>query len=191
MKTIDTGSAGNTGKSRNWLTAIDRRRLMRRAWHLFRTQIGCPGCILRSRPREAFRAALREAWCEAKAAAVVAAMPASERAARIASLREAIANLEFMDSPRAAERLGAEFRAQLRALEAGGGRRGYLAKREGDGFALHRDGAAFASLTTTGGGFRLDAPAPLAARVHFAPGEALATALAKIRAADEALRAGA
>ncbi|MFG1223022.1 hypothetical protein [Xanthobacter wiegelii] len=172
-------------------TAINRSQLFRRAWVLFRTQIGGPGCILRSRPREALRSALREAWQEARAAAVVAAMPESERAARVAGLREAIANLEFMDSPREAERLGAEFRAALRALDAGGGRRGYLAKREGDGFALHRDGAAFARLTTTGGGFRLDAPAPLAARVHFAPGEALATALAKIRAADEALRGGA
>lgn len=86
---------------------------------------------------------------------------------------------------------GLPCRAALRALEAGGGRRNYLAKREGDGFALHRDGAAFARLTTTGGAFRLDAAAPLAARVHFAPGEALATALAKIRAADEALRGGA
>lgn len=190
MKTIDTGSAGNTGKSRNWPTAIDRRRLMRRAWQLFRTQFGGPGCILRSRPREAFRAALREAWQEARAAAVVAAMPEGERAARIAGLREAIANLEYVDSPREAERLGAEFRAQLRALEAVGGRRTYLAKREGDGFALHRDGAAFARLTATGGAFRLDAPAPLAARVHFAPGEPLAAALAKVRAADEALHAG-
>lgn len=191
MKTTDAGSAGNTGKSGNWPTAINRRHLMRRAWHLFRTQIGGPGCVLRSRPREALRAAMREAWREAKAAAAVAAMTEIERAARVAGLREAIANLEFMDSPREAERLGAEFRATLRALEAVGGRRTYLAKREGDVFALHRDGAAFARLTPTGGAFRLDAPAPLAARVHFAPGEALATALAKIRAADEAIRAGA
>lgn len=170
-------------------TAINRSQLFRRAWVLFRTQLGGPGCILRNNPREAFHAALREAWQEARAAAVVAAMPESERAARIASLKEAVANLEFMDSPREAERLGAEFRAQLCALEAGGGRRTYLAKREGDGFALHRDGAAFARLTATGGAFRLDAPAPLAARVHFAPGEPLAAALAKVRAADEALRA--
>ncbi|WP_296581687.1 hypothetical protein [Xanthobacter sp.] len=170
-------------------TAINRSQLFRRAWVLFRTQLGGLGCVLRSRPREAFRAALREAWQEARAAAVVAAMPEGERAARIASLREAIANLEYVDSPREAERLGAEFRAALRALEASGGRRAYVAKREGDGFALHRDGAAFARLTTTGGAFRLDAPAPLTARVHFAPGEPLATALAKIRAADEALRA--
>lgn len=172
-------------------TAIDRRRLMHRAWHLFRTRLGGPGCILRGRPREAFRAALREAWQEARAAAVVASMPEGERAARIAGLKEAIANLEYVDSPREAERLGAEFRAALRALETAGERRSYVAKREGDGFALHRDGTAFARLTATAGAFRLDAPAPLAARVRFVPGEPLATALAKVRAADEALRAGA
>ncbi|QRG05918.1 hypothetical protein EZH22_23315 [Xanthobacter dioxanivorans] len=171
---------------------INRRRLMRRAWHLFRTQLDGPGCILRNNPREAFRAALRMAWQEAKAAAAVAAMPAPERAARIAGLKEAIANLEFVDSPRAAERLAAEFGATLRALEAGGGRPAYLAKRQGAGFALKRDGAVFARLTTTtGGAIRLDAPAPLAARVRFIPGEPLAAALAKIRAADEAIRAGA
>lgn len=172
-------------------TAIDRRRLMHRAWHLFRTQFGGPGCLLRNHPREALRAALREAWRESKAAAAVAAIPERERAARVAGLREAIANLEFIDSPREAERLGAEFRAALRALEAAGGRGVYVAKRQGDGFALHRDGTAFARLTATAGAFRLDGPAPLAARVRLTPGEPLATALAKVRAADQALRAGA
>ncbi|MEP9355996.1 hypothetical protein ABLE93_20675 [Xanthobacter sp. KR7-65] len=172
-------------------TAINRRQLLDRAWHLFRTQFGGLGCILRNRPREAMGAAFRMAWQEAKAAAAVAAMPAPERAARIASLKEALANLDFVDSPRDAERLGAEFRAMLHALEACGGRRAYVAKRQGNGFTLRRDGDTFARLITTGAGFRLDAPAPLAHRVCFTPGEPLAAALAKIRAADEAIRAGA
>lgn len=126
---------------------IDRRRLMRRAWHLFRTQLG--------------------------------------------GLKEALANLAFVDSPRAAERQAAEFGARLRALEAAGGQSAYVAKREGDSFALKRASATFARLTPTAGASRLEAPAPLAQRVRFTAGEPLAAALAKIRAADEAIRAGA
>lgn len=167
---------------------INRSHLMHRAWHLFRAEFGGPGCILRNHPREAMRAAMRAAWREAKAAVVIAAMPEHERCARIARLREALANLAFVDSTRAAAQQAAELGAQLRALQAAGKRSAYVARREGDAFVLRRNGTTFARLVPAGPCFRLDAPAALAAEVHLTTGEPLATALAKIRAADEAMR---
>lgn len=100
---------------------VDRRRLMRRAWHLFRTQLGGPGCILRNHPRDAMRAALCEAWREEKAIAAAAAMGTAAVAARLAAVQAARRDLLFCGNHRRAEREAIALAAEIRTLEAAAG----------------------------------------------------------------------
>ena len=100
---------------------IDRSRLMRRAWHLFRSQFGGVGCIYRRLPRHAMRLAMLEAWREEKAIAAAAALPPAALIARIATIRAAHHNrVHYGSSPRH-DREAAELAAELRTLEAAAG----------------------------------------------------------------------
>ena len=100
---------------------FDRRRLMSRAWHLFRNRFGGLGCVYRNQPRHAMSLAMREAWREEKAIAAAAALPPAALIARIATIREAHHNrARYGSSPRHA-REAAELAAELRTLEAAAG----------------------------------------------------------------------
>lgn len=100
---------------------IDKSRLMRRAWHLFRTQLGGPGCVYRSKPRLAMSIALREAWAEEKAIAAAAALPPAVLAERIEATRAAHRHRVMYGTTRRAAHEAAAMVAELRTLEAAAG----------------------------------------------------------------------
>ena len=95
-------------------TRFNRRRIMRRAWHLFRTELGGIGCVYRSMPRIAMSIALREAWAEKKAISAAAALPRAVLAERIEIARTA-------HHAHAGQRDAIALAAHLRALEVAAG----------------------------------------------------------------------
>lgn len=100
------------------MSTYNRSRIAKRAWHLFKTQLGGVGCIYRNRPRLAFSLAMKQAWAEERQLVAAAAIPAEVRAERIAILRAERAGLCFYESNVRMNQAAAEIAAELRVLEA-------------------------------------------------------------------------
>lgn len=96
---------------------LNRRRLMLRAWHLYRTELCGLGCIYRNNKRTGWRVALKQAWAEEKAVNAAEAMPAEVRSARIALLQGRKADLCFFESNRRMAQEAAEIAGELRILQ--------------------------------------------------------------------------
>ena len=73
------------------LSKPDRKAIMARAWSIFRTVYKYPSIKFSSIGWKCFGACVRKAWAEAKDAARIAAIPAVEKVARIAILKDTIA----------------------------------------------------------------------------------------------------
>lgn len=73
------------------LSKPNRKAIMARAWSIFRAVYKYPSIKFSSIGWKCFGACVRQAWAEAKEAARVAAIPAVEKAARIAVLKDTIA----------------------------------------------------------------------------------------------------
>ena len=189
---------------------LDKAHLMRRAWSLFRQSMA-------SFTRLAFATCLRRAWHEAKNAPVtpwevlqryVSVARGSSRAevirhAEFALSRARATMARYKNAPEPRSTYSARKRStdtqRLGALEsivaaektAAGIAANYTAKREGDAFVLKRNGAEFGRLVGSGDALTFISPdAALAERVRGAVVAwwGVPAALAKIRAADEALR---
>ncbi|WP_425416121.1 hypothetical protein [Oricola indica] len=98
---------------------FDRKAIMTRAWELMRTQyrLGNP-FTFNDIGRKCFAWCLSEAWREAKAAARITAIPADEKARRVARLREEMVNTQYLPFGMSASRQRGHIEAQIRELEA-------------------------------------------------------------------------
>lgn len=98
---------------------LNRSAIMTRAWGLMRTQyrFGSP-FTFNDIGRKCFAWCLKEAWREAKAAARIAALPADEKARRVARLREEMVNTQYLPFGMSASRHRGRIEAQIRELEA-------------------------------------------------------------------------
>src|SRR5690349_19612517 len=98
------------------------QKVMRCAWAIFAERYGYRGPVkgtpFKSISMPCFVWCLRQAWTEAKDAAVVAAIPAEEKAARIEAFRARIADLQWMENFRQAEANRAVYKAEIRRLGA-------------------------------------------------------------------------
>ncbi|MFS8037715.1 hypothetical protein ACI7BZ_12275 [Xanthobacter sp. AM11] len=184
--------------------------IMRRAWSLLRQSMA-------PYSRPAFAAHLRQAWHEARNAPVtpwdvlqryIVVSRGAHRAEAIGKLEDALAvarsrSAQYSRAGAPASWSGSKHRsadlmrlanveAILRTEKAAAGIAAtYTAKRDGAGFVLKRNGVQFGRLTGPAGAltFITDDDA-LAERVRTAvvPWGGVPAALAKVRAADEALR---
>lgn len=189
---------------------LNKSLLMRRAWSLLRQSMA-------PYSRRGFAAHLRQAWHEARNAPVTPwevlqrCMPIQRGVSRTEVIRQAELSLAAAESraalyrrvgsPRDAyqakhrsadiQRVGALHRILTAEKAAAGLAATYTAKREGAGFVLKRNGVQFGRLTGPAGklSFITDDDA-LAERVRatVVPWGGVPAALAKVRAADEALR---
>lgn len=184
--------------------------LMRRAWSLLRQSMA-------PYSRTAFATHLRQAWHEARNAPVTPwevlqrFLFVERGTSRVEVIRRAELALASAHSRAAMyRRVGAPrdaYQAKHRsadiqrvaALEhivaaekaAAGLATTYTASRDGEGFVLKRGGVEFGRLSGSAGSLAFTtADADLAERVRstFVPWEAIPAVLAKVRAADEALR---
>jgi hypothetical protein len=71
---------------------------MRRAWAIFRQAYNFPQIKFSDIGRKCFAWALRQAWVEAREAARLAALSATDKAERIETLQTLIAHAGFIDS---------------------------------------------------------------------------------------------
>lgn len=74
----------------NHSTSHNRAAIMARAWSIFRTVYKYPSIKFSSIGWKCFGSCVRQAWKEAKDAARIAAIPAPEKAARIAVLQDTL-----------------------------------------------------------------------------------------------------
>ncbi|MFG1364064.1 hypothetical protein [Xanthobacter versatilis] len=185
-------------------------QIMRRAWSLLRLSMA-------PYSRPTFAAHLRQAWEEARNAPVTpwevlqryVSVPRGCHRAEVIRRAEHALNAARITAARyrnapeprdayAARRSSADIQ-RLNGLElivrdekaAAGIAATYTAKRDGDGFVLKRNGIQFGRLTGPAGALIFTTTdAALAERVRTAvvPWGGLPAALAKVRAADEALR---
>ncbi len=95
---------------------LDRRAVMARAWAIFRETYNYPAIEFSKIGRPCFGWALRKAWAEARDAARVAIIPATNRAARIAVLTRTIELATYNESwPQAYREISAS-RAEIARL---------------------------------------------------------------------------
>lgn len=103
------------------MSKLDRAAIMARAWAIFREAYKYPAIKFSSIGRHCFGWALKQAWFEAREAARVArsvAMPAADKAARIALLNRTIELAEYAESwPQAIREISAA-RAEIARLSA-------------------------------------------------------------------------
>lgn len=97
---------------------IDRAAVMRRAWAIFRQTYKYPLIKFADIGRKCFAWALKRAWQEAREAARVAAIPATDRVERIVALGAAIERASFIDHGPTWRATIAAHRAELRQLQA-------------------------------------------------------------------------
>ncbi|MFG1277874.1 hypothetical protein [Xanthobacter autotrophicus] len=189
---------------------LNKSLLMRRAWSLLRQSMA-------PYSRAAFAARLRQAWEEARNAPVTdwavlqryVSVPRGCHRAEVIRRAECALNAaritaaRYRNAPEPRDAYAARKRSadiqRLNALElivrdekaAAGIAATYTAKRDGDGFALKRDGVQFGRLSGPAGKLTFtttDAALAERAVTAFASWEAFPVVLAKVRAADEALR---
>lgn len=192
------------------MCALSRSQIMRRAWSLLRQSMA-------PYSRPAFAAHLRQAWEEARNSPVTpwevlqryVSVPRGCHRAEVIRRAEFALNAaritaaRYRNAPEPRDAYAARKRSadiqRLNALElivrdekaAAGIAATYTAKRDGDGFALKRNGVQFGHLTGPAGALTFttdDAALAERARTAFASWEDFPAALAKVRAADEALR---
>ncbi|MFG1421723.1 hypothetical protein [Roseixanthobacter liquoris] len=188
----------------------DKSLLMRRAWFL------CSQSMQRF-TRLGFAACLRQAWNEARNAPVTpwevvqryVSVPRGCHRAEVIRRAEHALNAaritaaSYRNAPEPRDAYAARKRSndiqRLAALErivaaekaAASIAASYTAKRDSDGFALKRDGVQFGRLTGPAGALTFtttDTALAERARTAFATWEDFPVVLAKVRAADEALR---
>lgn len=193
------------------MTTISKKDVMRRAWSLFRQSM-----VLRF-DRAAFAAHLRQAWEEVRNAPVTpwavlqryVSVPRGTHRAEVIRRAECALNAaritaaRYRNAPEPRDAYAARKRSadiqRLAALEsivaeekaAAGIAAAYTAKRDGAALILKRNGVEFGRLSGPAGALSFtttDATLAERARAAFAAWEATPTVLAKIRAADEALR---
>ncbi|MEP9355027.1 hypothetical protein ABLE93_15670 [Xanthobacter sp. KR7-65] len=189
---------------------LNKSLLMRRAWSLLRQSMA-------PYSRPAFAAHLRQAWHEARNAPVtpwevlqryVSVARGCDRAEVIRRAEHALAAAHitaarYRNAPEPRDAYAARKRSndiqRLAALErivaaekaAAGLSATYTAKRDGAGFVLKRNGVEFGRLIGSAGALTFTTTDnALAERVRTAvvPWGGVPAALAKVRAADEALR---
>ncbi|MDI4655537.1 hypothetical protein [Xanthobacter autotrophicus] len=185
-------------------------QIMRRAWSLLRQSMA-------PYSRPTFANHLRQAWEEARNAPVTpwevlqryVSVPRGSHRAEVIRRAECALNAaritaaSYRNAPEPRDAYAARKRSadlqRLNALElivrdekaAAGIAATYSAKRDGDGFALKRNGVQFGRLTGPAGALTFttdDAALAERARTAFASWEDFPAALAKVRAADETLR---
>jgi hypothetical protein len=97
---------------------FNRKAIMVQAWAIFRETYKYPAIKFSSIGWKCFGWALRKAWAEAKEAARIAAIPATEKAARIAVLNRTIELASYSESwPQASREISAA-RAEIARLSA-------------------------------------------------------------------------
>lgn len=98
------------------LPKIDRQLVMWRAWDIFRETYHYPQIKFASIGRPCFNGCLRRAWAEAREAQRIAAIPSTDRAARIAVLTAEIERAQYCDSYSATRHIETACRAEMAAL---------------------------------------------------------------------------
>lgn len=96
----------------------NRRAIMQAAWQIFRETYRYPAVPFRSIGRKCFAWALSEAHRRAKVAAKIAAIPAADKAARIAELIREKELAVYADSYRTTQNIVARCNAELARLAA-------------------------------------------------------------------------
>lgn len=95
---------------------FNRKTIMARAWQIFRETYKYPAIKFASIGRACFGWALRKAWVEARKVARLAAIPATDKAARIAVLNRTIELARYRESwPQASREISAA-RAEITLL---------------------------------------------------------------------------
>lgn len=97
---------------------FNRRAITARAWEIFRDTYKYPAIKFSSIGWKCFGWALKQAWSEAREAARVAAIPAKQKAARIAVLNRTIELASFSESWPQAQREISAARAEIARLSA-------------------------------------------------------------------------
>jgi hypothetical protein len=97
---------------------FDRGSIMRRAWEIFRQTYKYPAIKFADIGRKCFAWALRKAWAETRETARLAAIPAQEKADRIATLQILIERAGFIDSGPAWRRAVTGYRDEIRQLQS-------------------------------------------------------------------------
>ncbi len=100
------------------MAKFNRRTITARAWEIFREAYKYPAIKFSGIDWKCFGWALRKAWAEAREAARVAAIPAEQKAARIAVLNRTIELASFSESWPQAQREISAARAEIARLSA-------------------------------------------------------------------------
>jgi hypothetical protein len=95
---------------------FNRKTIMARAWEIFREAYKYPAIKFSSIGWKCFGWALRAAWAEAREAARIAAIPAIDKAARIAVLTRIIELAAYSESWPQAQREISAARAEIARL---------------------------------------------------------------------------
>jgi hypothetical protein len=97
---------------------FDRAALMTRAWAIFRKTYYYPQIKFSDIGRPCFAWALRQAWVEAKEAALVAALSPAAKVERIETLQDLIQHAGYIDSGRQWKAAITAHRDEIRQLQA-------------------------------------------------------------------------